>query len=49
MNCRFAPVDARHSSSTRTVVMPRSFIRATLRNDIRLALHHCPEEGSGGS
>jgi hypothetical protein len=49
MNCRFAPVDARHSSSTRPLVVPSSFIRATLRNDIRLALHHCPEEGSGGS
>jgi hypothetical protein len=49
MNCCFAPVDARHSGSTRTLVMPSSLIRATLRNDIRLALHHCPEEGSGGS
>lgn len=49
MNCRFAPVDARHSGSTHALVMPRSFIWATRRNDIRLALHHCPEEGSGGS
>ena len=49
MNCRFAPVDARHSSSTRPLVMTRRFIREALRNDIRLALHHCPEVGSGGS
>ena len=41
MNCRFAPIDARICSVMRSLVgidMPT-----------RVALQHCPGEGSGGS
>jgi len=41
MNCRFAPIDARTSSVMRSVVNVHTLTR--------VALQHCPEEGSGGS
>ena len=41
MNQRFAPIDARVSR----VMLP--LVRTGLQT--RVALQHCPEEGSGGS
>jgi hypothetical protein len=41
MNCRFAPIDARFISVMRPLV--------GFRQLTRVALQHCPEEGSGGS
>lgn len=41
MNCRFATIDARISSVTRSLVNVRTLTR--------MALQHCPGEGSGGS
>lgn len=41
MNCRFATIDARISSVTRSLVNVRTLTRMTLK--------HCPGEGSGGS
>lgn len=41
MNCRFAPIDARICSVMRPLVGTRL--------QTRVALHHCPGEGSGGS
>ena len=49
MNCRFTPIDARHSSVTRSLVIVDSFTRVTLWNDMSGALHHCPGEGPGES
>lgn len=41
MNCRFTPIDARNSSWMRALVI--------IDGLTRVALHHCPEEGSGES
>lgn len=41
MNCRIAPIDARDSSVMRLL--------ASIGAQIRVALQHCPGEGSGGS
>jgi hypothetical protein len=41
MNCRFAPIGARISSVMRSLV--------SIDTLTRVALHHCPGEGSGGS
>jgi len=39
MNCRFTPIDARNSILMRALVIVDGFTR--------VALHHCPGEGSG--
>jgi hypothetical protein len=49
MNCRFTTIDARNSGVTFALVITDSFVRGALRNDMRWALHHCPEKGSGES
>jgi len=41
MNCRFAPIDARICSVMRSLV--------STGTQTRVALQHCPGEGSGGS
>ena len=41
MNCRFAPIDARTSSAMRSLISVDTLTR--------VALQHCPGEGSGGS
>ena len=38
MNCRFTPIDARNSILMRALVIVDGFAR--------VALHHCPGEGS---
>ena len=49
MNCRFTPIDARNFSFMRALVMIDGLSRVPLSNDISVALHHCPGEGSGES
>ncbi|MEO5695660.1 MAG: hypothetical protein ABIQ60_00835 [Burkholderiaceae bacterium] len=41
MNIRFAPIDARNCSVMRSLV--------SIETQTRVALQHCPAEGSGGS
>jgi hypothetical protein len=41
MNCRFAPIDALFSSALCSL--------GNVHTLTRVALQHCPEEGSGGS
>jgi hypothetical protein len=47
MNCRFTAIGARNSKLPRALVILHSFTRVTLRNDMSVALHHSPGEGSG--
>ena len=49
MNCRFTTIDARNSSVTRALFVVHSFTQIALWNDMSVALHHCPGEGSGES
>jgi hypothetical protein len=48
MNRRFTPIDACNSNLMRALVITDSFTRIALCNDMSVALHHCPGEGSGG-